>query len=61
MVKAPQGKVKVQKPALDPSKIEAVDDAWPHFERTVRQLAKSGPQHCEAAKLKGSKAGRKSP
>ncbi len=36
--------------------IELVPDAWPRFERFIREIAKAGPQHKAAPK-----AGRRQP
>jgi hypothetical protein len=32
--------------------IELAPDAWPRFERLIKDAAKAGPQHREAAKPK---------
>jgi hypothetical protein len=39
--------------------IELVPDAWPRFERFIKQVAKAGPQHKMAKKAK-KKPGKKS-
>jgi hypothetical protein len=35
--------------------IELVPDAWPRFERFIKQLAKAPPQHREAKKKSAKK------
>jgi hypothetical protein len=37
------------------SEIELVPDAWPRFERFIRQIAKAPPQHKTAKKKKAAK------
>jgi len=36
--------------------VELVDDAWPRFEKFVRDVAKAGPQHREAPKARRKKS-----
>jgi hypothetical protein len=38
-----------------PKNIELMPDAWPRFERFIRDIAKAGPQH-RKAKPSGKKA-----
>jgi hypothetical protein len=38
--------------AKDPKEIELNPDAWPRFERFIKQIAKAGPQHREKPKKK---------
>jgi hypothetical protein len=35
--------------------IELVADAWPRFERFIKQIAKTGPQHKVAKKPKAAR------
>jgi hypothetical protein len=46
MSKPPTGK-KRQKP-----EIELVEDAWPRFERLIKQVAKAGPKHRTSKKAR---------
>ena len=41
--------------------IELVDDAWPRFERFIREVAKAGPQHrkSQGKRPKPAKTGRR--
>jgi hypothetical protein len=39
---------KRSKKVQDSSDIELVPDAWPRFERFIRDIAKAGPQHRKA-------------
>jgi hypothetical protein len=39
-------------PKVKTDAIELEPDAWPRFERFIRDIAKAGPQH-RTAKLKG--------
>jgi hypothetical protein len=41
--------------------IELVPDAWPRFERFIRQIVKAGPQHRPANPSKPRAKGAKSP
>jgi hypothetical protein len=42
--------------------IELVPDAWPRFERFIKQIAKAGPQHKTAKKkVKKREAGKPAP
>jgi hypothetical protein len=53
----PQNKFKTSKPK--PIEVELEPDAWPRFERFIKQAAKAGPQHRAAkkpSKSKGKKA-----
>ena len=45
-------------PAPKSKEIELEPDAWPRFERFIRQIAKSGPQHRSRAPAKGTKKSR---
>ena len=38
------------------AEIELVPDAWPRFERFIREIVKAGPQHRTAPKAKRDKA-----
>jgi hypothetical protein len=40
--------------------VELVADAWPRFERFIREVVKAGPQHRERAKPKRQKRPRPS-
>jgi hypothetical protein len=41
----------------DPKKeVELLPDAWPRFERFIRDVAKAGPQHRTKAKKKAKRA-----
>jgi hypothetical protein len=46
----PQKKKRVWRAKL--AEIELVPDAWPKFERFIREIAKAGPQHRPSAKPK---------
>ena len=37
--------MKAKKPDSKIDEIELVPDAWPRFERFIKQIAKAGPQH----------------
>jgi hypothetical protein len=45
MIKTPHSK----------KEIELVPDAWPRFERFIKQIAKAGPQHKAVKKTKAKK------
>jgi len=48
-------------PATDDSRnLELVPDAWPRFEKFIREIAKAGPQHRTPAAKPKAKAGNNS-
>jgi hypothetical protein len=49
-----------KKPKQKQPEVELVDDAWPKFERFIREVAKAGPQH-RPAKLKKLGSKRRAP
>src|ERR1700676_4564269 len=46
---------------LPAKEIELVPDAWPRFERFIKQVAKAGPQHKTSPAPKKAKKSKKNP
>jgi hypothetical protein len=40
----------------EPAEIELVEDAWPRFEKFIKEIVKAGPQHRKPSKRKPAKS-----